>query len=187
MVTFGTNQGTITPLYQPTTPKSKTVVPRSPAPIAEATEDIPNPIVYKPPIPHQYRTKLYSFIPKMNLVLGTPLDIKYTPGLSKYEVYKKQMAKSLGREYTGPHLFERQAYEDEVIKALPQADAAANYYPQKQHQKQGNFVPEIGVVYSAGVRYYVPQLVFYAQNDEDVENSVYDSNDVKRVQQLRQQ
>lgn len=181
MVNFGTNQGSITPYYEPTTTKPKTVVARSPAPIAEATEDIPNPIVYKPPVPHQYRSKLYSFIPKMNLVLGTPLDIKYTPGLSKYDVYKKQLAKSFGREYKGPHLFERQAYEDELQK-LPQVDGVS-YYRQQQPQ-QGNFVPEIGVVYSAGVRYYVPQLVFYAQK-EDAENSVYDKNDVKHVQ-LRQ-
>lgn len=187
MVTFGTNQGSITPYYEKTTPKPKTVVPRSPAPIAEATEDIPNPIIYKPPVPHQYRSKLYSFIPKMNLVLGTPLDVKYTPSVGKYEAYKKQLAKSFGREYKGPHLFDRQAYEDDLLK-VPQVDGASYYQQQqqqqRQQQKQGKLVPEIGVVYSAGVRYYVPQLVFYAEN-EDAENSVYDNNDVKHVQ-LRQ-
>lgn len=180
LVTFGTNQGSITPYVpKPTTPPPKNVVARSPAPIFEATDDIPNPIVYKPLIPHQYRSKLYSFQPNTNLLLGTPLDIKYTPILNKYQIYKKQLAKSLGREYTGPQYFERQPYEDD-LKKLPQVDGSKFQQNQQQTVKQG-YVPEIGVVYSSGVRYYVPQLVFYTQN-EDAENSVYDKNDVKHVQ-----
>lgn len=110
--------------------------------------------------------------------MGTPLDIKYTPSLNKYQIYKKQIAKAIGREYTGPQYFERQPYEDD-LKKVPQEDGS-KYYQEQQKAKQG-YVPEIGVVYSAGVRYYVPQLVFYVQN-EDAENSVYDKNDVKHVQ-----
>ncbi|KAG5872784.1 hypothetical protein JTB14_029298 [Gonioctena quinquepunctata] len=114
MVTFGTNQGPITP-RQPksTAAQERSDVYRVPAPVSEDREDIPNPNTYRPPVPHQYRTKLYSFKPSANLILGTPLDLKYTPYLQKYNIYKKQLARSfdLGVDYTGPHIFEEQDYE----------------------------------------------------------------------------
>lgn len=180
MVTFGTNQGSITPLFKTTTDRPKDTSTRSPAPVFEASDDVPNPIVYKPLIPHQYRTKIYSFKPNPNLILGTPIDRKYTPALQK-DIYKQQI-KPIGRGYTGPQVFERQPYEFEPKKIRDQ-----QYYqvvPQQQQQlqqhQQYKYVPQIGVIYSSGLRYYVPQIAFN-YNDEEQENSVYDKNEVKRV------
>lgn len=179
MVTFGTNQGSITPLYT-TTPPPKTIVQRSPAPIYETPDDLPNPNTYRPPVPHQYRTKIYSFKPNPNLILGTPIDQKYTPALEKYEIYRKQLAKSIGRDYKGPQFFERQAYEFEPRKLFKPVRQYYQQQPTQQQNQQGQYVPEIGVVFSSGVRYYVPQIPYYGENEVS-ENSVYDENDTKHV------
>lgn len=187
MVTFGTNQGSITPLFKTTTARPKEVSARSPAPVFEASDDVPNPIVYKPLVPHQYRSKIYSFKPNPNLILGTPIDQKYTPALQK-GIYKQQI-KPVGRGYTGPQVFERQAYEFEPQKIhyrdqqyhanVPQQHQQQLQQPHQQQQLY-KYVPQIGVIYSSGLRYYVPQIA-YDYNDEEQENSVYDKNDVKAV------
>lgn len=141
---------------------------------------MPNPNVYKPPVPHQYRLNLYSFKPNPNLILGTPLDQKYyKPTLEKYNIYKKQLARTLERSYTGPQIFEKQSYEFEPRKIF-KPHYQPQYYQPTYTEKQQQYVPEIGVVYSAGVRYYVPQIQ-YNNNIDDSENSVYEKEDVKRV------
>lgn len=180
MVSFGTNQGSITPLYKTTPAPPKTIVQRSPAPTYEATDDIPNPNTYRPPIPHQYRSKIHSFRPNTNLILGTPIDRKYTPYLNKYDVHRQDVpTKAVGREYTGPQYFEIQPYEYFDNKRVRTPIQNVQQFISPQSQQQRRYVPEIGVVYSSGVRYYVPQL-YYSQDGEE-ENSVYDKNDVKRV------
>lgn len=216
MVTFGTNTGPIVP--RPTTPKPTPRFDLNPAPVFETVDDIPNPNTYRPPIPHQYRSKFFSYVPSPNLIFGTPLDIKYTPSLSKYDIFKRKQAKSLGFDYRGPQFFEKQAYEYEYEKKyklkhaqkefnqqiihyqqeLPQQQLQQQYQivhhqnQQPQHEpaqsKQGNVeynqakvVPEFGIIYSSGVKYYVPQLVYYNNNIN--ENSVYDDHDVKYYRQ----
>ncbi|KAJ8918347.1 hypothetical protein NQ315_008041 [Exocentrus adspersus] len=202
MVTFGTNEGPIIP-RQPkaSSLQPKTIVARSPAPVFEEREDVPNPSTYKAPVPHQYRTELYSFKPPSDLVLGTPLDQKYTPSVQKVNADRKEFTKSkiLGVDYTGPHTFEKQDYEYLEAKKNRLAWKYNNphYYQQIGKTQEGQtgvsnnsdnnlkYVPQIGVVYSAGVRYYIPQFVYHSQprtaaNDEsDIENSVYDEGDAK--------
>nr|CAI5833980.1 unnamed protein product [Callosobruchus analis] len=190
MVTFGTNQGPIVPRQrQPksTAAQERTLPPRNPAPVSEERDDIPNPIQYQPPVPHQYRTKLYSLKPSPNLILGTPLDIKYAQSLNKYTLTKKDLAKSLklGRDYTGPHFFEKQPYEFLLEKKTYLKPVKPAYFDQaldRSDDIKAKYVPQIGIVYSAGIRYYVPQFLLQnvkpLRNPED-ENSVYDVNDVK--------
>lgn len=132
MVSFGTNTGPIVPAQ----PISSTVAPnapKTPAPVYENVDDIPNPHPYKPISPHQYRNKIYEFKPHPNLILGTPIDQKYqyNPSLEKHNYYKKlKLAKALGFEYRGPALFDKQAYEveREKYKALQ--------YKEKQAEKR---------------------------------------------------
>lgn len=179
MVTFGTNQGPIVPRQKTVTLQPKTIVARSPAPVAEERDDIPDPNVYRAPVPHQYRTKIYAVKPNPNLILGTPLDQKYTPTYNKYQTYKKQqLSRSFGLDYTGPHIFEKQDYEFEPKK---RSWDKPRYYQVKRYDNgvgdQGKYVPQIGVIYSAGVRYYVPQIY-----NEEQENSVYDKQDDKYYQ-----
>lgn len=180
MVSFGTNQGPIVPRPKSSTLQPKTIVARSPAPVSEDREDVPNPNVYKPLVPRQYRNKIYSYKPPANLILGTPLDQKYTPTVQKYQLYKKQQfARSLGLDYTGPHIFERQDYEFEPKKSRF-VTKQQYYQPVKRHDgnaNEGKYVPQIGIVYSAGVRYYVPQIY-----EQEQENSVYDKQDRKYYQ-----
>ncbi|KAJ8941015.1 hypothetical protein NQ318_006444 [Aromia moschata] len=195
MVSFGTNEGPIVP-RQPkaATVQQRTVVP-SPAPVSEIREDVPNPNQYKPLIPRQYRTKIFSLKPPANLLLGTPLDQKYTPALQKKD-YSKGL--NLGVDYTGPHIFEKQDYETEIYNAKKELHRALKYHkPQYYQQVQKTteqtvdanstaatkYVPQIGVIYLAGVRYYIPQVAYLtpqknSQNPEE-ENSVYDNHDVK--------
>lgn len=189
MVSFGTKQGPIVP---PSTTASPPVARRidynvQPAPVYERVEDTPNPNIYRAPTPRQYRNKFFTYKPKPNLILGTPLDIKYTPGLGKYEQYKRKTAKAFGFDYKGPQYFEKQAYEYDLEKDKPSQPFSTQvpyYQPAEpridarnyQNQPHGNLVPSIGIVYSSGVRYYVPQLVYY---NEDQQNSVYDHHDVK--------
>ncbi|XP_018561037.1 uncharacterized protein LOC108903370 [Anoplophora glabripennis] len=197
MVTFGTNQGPIIP-RQPKTSSTqhKTVVTRSPAPVSEEREDVPNPNAYKAPVPHQYRTELYSFKPPADLALGTALDQKYTPSIDKINQQRKQFVRNiLGVDYRGPHTFEKQDYE--ILEAKKNRLAwkynKPHYYQEIEKRvdeqtalpqnNDSKYVPQIGVVYSAGVRYYVPQLVYYDQpvagDNPDLENSVYDERDTK--------
>ncbi|CAH1982737.1 unnamed protein product [Acanthoscelides obtectus] len=190
MVTFGTNQGPIVPRQrQPksTAAQERSFTPKDPAPVSEERDDIPNPNQYQPLVPHQYRTKLYSLKPSPNLILGTPLDIKYSQGLNKYTFTKKDLAKSLklGRDYNGPHIFEKQPYEFSLEKKTYLKPVKSAYFDQAVDRSDNvkvKYVPQIGIVYSAGVRYYVPQFFLYnvkpLRQPED-ENSVYDVNDVK--------
>lgn len=182
MVKYGTSSGPIEPKtnFIPT-PYPRNVEPSSPAPVSEAAEDLPNPTTYRPLIPHQYRTKLYSYKPKSNLIFGTPLDAKYTPGIGKYDIYKKMQLKRLDLGYTGPNLFEKQDYENLPRKTF--LNPSVSYVKPQYYEKksQAKYVPEIGVVYSSGVKYYVPQIFFqYSQiPDNNQENSVYDVEDRK--------
>lgn len=203
MVSFGTNPGPIVPPSSTQKPPA----PRydlAPAPVFENVDDIPNPNAYKPPVPHQYRSKFFSYKPTANLILGTPLDIKYTPSLSKYDIYKRKQAKSLGFEYRGPQFFEKQAYEYENEKKDKQRLIEKQNYQYYQNNNNQNtqsaqprisdvattnqnyyqvkVVPQFGIIYSSGVKYYVPQLVYYNDNSLS-ENSVYDDNDVKYYRQ----
>ncbi|CAH0557212.1 unnamed protein product [Brassicogethes aeneus] len=189
MVTFGTNQGPIVPRQKsPSSLEPRNIVARSPAPVSEDNEDLPNPSVYKPLVPHQYRTKLLSVRVPPNLVLGTPLDQKYTPSLQKYNLQKKQQqGRSLGTDYTGPHIFEKQGYEFYENKPKTTLQPSVRYVkPQYFQQLQQNYdnpnnkyVPQIGIIYSGGVRYYVPQFVPLYQHQQQIqqqkdENSIYD-------------
>lgn len=74
----------------------------------------------------------------------------------------------------------------------PQTFGADHFEPRRNVQFFGNFkqngnldrriVPEFGVLYSAGVRYYIPRLddVTYGDNlDQGDSNSVYDRHDIK--------
>ncbi|CAG9859393.1 unnamed protein product [Phyllotreta striolata] len=191
MVSFGTNQGPIVP-RQPksTAAQERTIEARSPAPVSENRDDVPNPNTYVPPVPRQYRTKLYAYKPAANLILGTPLDRKYTPNsIPKYHYYKKQLQKlNLGVDYTGPNVFERQEYEFLPKTVLsPSVKYNKPVYLVPVHRQDDRSVPEIGVVYSSGVRYYVPQIVVVAAPQEQLgnprdENSVYDVEDQKYYQ-----
>lgn len=181
MVSFGTNQGPIVPREQPQALAPRNIVARSPAPVSENVEDTPNPYVYKPLVPLQYRTKLLSFKPS-KIIFGTAVDQTYTPSNNRFDFYSKQ-GRTLGVDYTGPHVFDRQDYEIFDAKKAkttlkPSVSYNKPYYQQgERRQDQGKVVPQIGVVYSAGVRYYVPQVTYYDQ--EEHENSVYDQNDQK--------
>lgn len=100
--------------------------------------------------------------------------------MQKYNLHKKQYSRNLGPSYTGPHQFEKQDYEFYEIKKTT-LQPSVRYSDQDlrnriKANRQQKYVPQIGVVYSAGVRYYVPQIV-----DEDgaEENSVYDKHDEK--------
>jgi len=187
MVEFGTSKGPILPREPAkTSAQPKFISDRNPAPVREVQDDIPNPSRYLAPIPHQYRSKLYSFKPNPNLILGTPLDQRYTPSLQKDNFYRKQYSRDLGLDYTGPHPFEKQDYETYEIKKITLQPSVRytrkeNQYSPVQADNRHKYVPEIGVVYSAGVRYYVPQIASFVPNGEngEVNNSVYDETDAK--------
>ncbi|XP_071052517.1 uncharacterized protein [Onthophagus taurus] len=195
MVSFGTNQGPIIPIQRSTTlrpPPSRIDVANSaPAPVFERPDDIPNPATYRALIPHQYRRKIYSHKPHPNLLLGTPVDIKYTGRFDRRKELKRQI-KSLGTGYTGPQVFEKQEYEYELEKKNDNFGLRRNdegFTQQNQETYQRNFVPQIGIVYSSGLRYYIPQID-YSRSEED-SNSVYDRDDSRyqddRVYQNNQQ
>ncbi|XP_019877462.1 uncharacterized protein LOC109605337 [Aethina tumida] len=195
MVTFGTKQGPIVPRQKSTAFQPRNLAARSPAPVSEEREDVPNPQTYTPLVPHQYRTKLLSVKVPSNLILGTPLDQKFTPSLQKYNIQKKQaQGRSLGPDYTGPHIFERQDYEflDAPQKTTLQPSFRydrPHYYQQIENnynlqQDNQRYVPQIGIVYSGGVRYYVPQLIPQQQREQQIQeqkeqNSVYDHSNEK--------
>ncbi|KAL1497023.1 hypothetical protein ABEB36_008054 [Hypothenemus hampei] len=193
MVEFGTSKGPILPKepVKIANAQTKIVVARSPAPVQEFQEDIPNPNNYQPPIPHQYRTKLYSFKPNPNLILGTPLDQFYTPSVEKYELNRKQYSRHLGPEYTGPHTFEKQDYQVQGQKKTTLLPSVRYTHQELSHRskpdQQQKYVPQIGIVYSGGVRYYVPHIFYFTPNGQAgvEENSVYDKNDEKYL--VRQQ
>jgi len=143
-------------------------------------EDIPNPNQYRPTIPKQYRTKLYSFKQEANLILKP--SYRFQPSsLDEYNRYRIEHSRKLGPDYNGPHPFERQAYE--FLK--PQQfywDSPVKYVEQKKLREYQNqkLVPQLGVVPTvAGVRYYVPNEYYFQQNQESLidENSVYDKNE----------
>lgn len=192
MVSFGTNPGPIVPRQQKSVSaqeRSYSVNP-TPAPVIEQQEDNPTPTPYKPLFPRQYRTKLYAIKVPANLILGTPLDQKYAPALQKYALDKKR-SRSIGVNYTGPQIFEIQDYEIEQAKT--QLKPSVRYtrpllVPQTVPQRtefqynNGKYVPEIGIVYSSGLRYYVPQIIAYKKQPERNpvdENSVYGVEDEK--------
>lgn len=193
MVTFGTNRGPIVPPEPPKTTIAPSIQRRQdPAPVIERIDDTPNPIIYKPLVPHQYRTKIYSYRPHPNLILGTPIDQKYTPSLAKYDIYRKKQAKSLGLDYRGPHVFERQDYENDYYKEQENLlRKNFNIKPQQEQQQtqqqsysnnyQVRIVPEIGIIYSSGLRYYIPQIPAPTDGINSEENSIYDRNDWKYV------
>lgn len=187
MVEFGTKGGPIVP-PAPTTaaPSPRRYDP--PAPVYEYQEDIPNPSTYKPIVPHQYRTKIYKYRPHPNLIFGTPVDKKYTLGYDKYVIYRKAR-KNYDLGYTGPQVFDVQEYEKENLKnrnveisprsyQVPQQVPQQTDYSQKTH-----YVPQIGVVYTSGVRYYVPQITYFPSAYDEVDNSIYDANDLKYYKQ----
>lgn len=192
MVSFGTNQGPIVPRQAKSLSAQERVigVNKNPAPVSEEREDAPDPNQYRPLVPHQYRTKLYALKPPANLILGTPLDVKYTPQLQKYALAKKH-ARSIGVDYTGPHIFEVQDYEIDQAKTQlrpsvrytrpvlePQTVPKSSGY----QYRNGKYVPQIGIVYSSGLRYYVPQFITYNRKPERnpvEENSVYGFEDEK--------
>ncbi|GJQ86687.1 hypothetical protein Trydic_g14768 [Trypoxylus dichotomus] len=186
MVSFGTNDGPIVPRQTTTTLPPR--IDANPAPVFEKPEDVPNPSIYKPLVPHQYRSKIFSYKPHPNLILGTPLDIKYTPSLNKY-AQKKRQIKSLGTGYRGPQVFEKQDYEYDLEKQrspLVEARVAeSRSYSEDSSEyqstnQQSNLVPQIGIIYSSGVRYYVPQIYDHSSEEN---NSVYDGNDRKYYHQ----
>lgn len=221
MVSFGTNHG---PIIAPTVSSSTAnpLAPRSAPEVYEKIEDdVPNTFHYKAPTPHQYRKQILSHKPNPNLILGTPLDIKFTPALQKYDIYnrKSKFAKAIGLDYTGPQYFEVQQYEvDKIARQVENKSQSSsqhfvqqyttqrrydNQEPKVQNAQQvkqvvyqvhepqnsvssyqynfnknnNQYVPEIGVIYSSGLRYYVPQIVYY--NQEENENSVYDKSEPK--------
>lgn len=182
MVKFGTNDGPIVPAPSTTTttpaPGAYTM---RPAPVYETPDDIPNPRVYKPLDPHQYRKQIYKYKPNPNLILGTPLDQKYT-GRSKNTDYYQKEARDLGIDYKGPQTFGHQQYEREYEKnnnynKIDSRQDEFNFrnHPRDQDNTATRTVPQIGIVYSSGVRYYVPQRMYY----DDIDNSVYQANDLK--------
>ncbi|GLV38735.1 hypothetical protein CBL_05734 [Carabus blaptoides fortunei] len=181
MVKFGTKDGPIVYPITTTTTASPNIYPSLPAPVHENQYDVPNPNVYRPLLPHQYRTKIYKYKPNPNLILGTPLDQKYTPSLQKYSG-NPRIPKSVDFGYTGPQTFghdDRYQHIDnygkyEKSQVQPRSyDIVAN----DQVKSSSKTVPQIGVVYSAGIRYYVPQIVYY--DDDAVDNSIYEANDLK--------
>ncbi|KAJ8979344.1 hypothetical protein NQ317_012940 [Molorchus minor] len=156
MVTFGTNEGPI--------------IPREPK--AEATI--------------QQRT-----------IATNPAPVS-----RKHNLQKKDFSRdlNLGVDYTGPHIFEKQDYEISNAKKdlLRQALKYNKPHYYRQIEKHNNvqteaphnannpeekYVPQIGIIYLSGVRYYVPQIVYYPKQESEensvAENSVYDSQDVK--------
>lgn len=190
MVSFGTSQGPIVPRQPKSLAAQERIIGfnKNPAPVSEQIVDTPNPNHYQPLVPHQYRTKLYALKPPANLILGTPLDQKFTPALQKYAL-SKIYSRSIGVDYTGPHIFDVQDYEIEQAKT--QLKPSVRYTrpvltPQQVPKStgyqyfNGKYVPQIGVVYSSGVRYYIPQIVAYSRqpirNPVD-ENSVYGTED----------
>lgn len=189
MVQFGTKGGPIIP----PTPTSSTpsAAARSyyeaPAPVYEYQDDIPNTSTYAPIKPVQYRNKIYKYRPHPNLILGTPLDKKYILGYDKSgkytNSYRKTRKTPLGLGYTGPQYFEQQEYEKQEYNKPRRL--TMNYQQQQQPQVDTRYrsrnVPEIGVIYSSGARYYVPQIVYYGGYD-DIDNSVYEANDIKYYQ-----
>lgn len=191
MVSFGTNKGPIVPRAAlpaiPITERSD--VPTQPAAVYEVQEDTPNPDIYRPLLPHQYRTKLLALKPSPNLILGTPLDVKYTPSEEKYDLYQKTQLKSLGRSYVGPNLFERQAYEfSDFNNKKTFLQPSVSYIKPQVFGGKSKIVPEIGIIYSSGVRYYVPQIFYpvvpqeqqtQITQEQEEENSVYDKQDHK--------
>lgn len=185
MVSFGTNQGPIVPPPPTTTYLPPIQERRAPAPVSERAEDIPNPSVYKPYVPIQYRTKLLSFKPNPNLIIGTAQDQKYYASSQKFSQYKREQARALGLDYRGPQFFERQAYELDKFKQ-PAVRGAQLFQPNQQPfdvASQQKEVPQIGVIYSSGVKYYVPQVLYYLNNNANLwnQNSVYEKNDNKFV------
>lgn len=174
MVTFGTNRGPIVPPSAPPASTSISNVDQSPAPVNELlVGDTPNPVYYRPLVPHQYRSKVFSFRPSPNLIQSTPIDRKYSLSMDKYDLYKKQ-GKALQQpitkpvdsfDFRGPHLFEHQDYEEDYYNE--QRDFLQRFYiniipnrgfitqQQLQHRDENKLrsVPEMGIVYSSGLRY----------------------------------
>ncbi|KAK4880004.1 hypothetical protein RN001_008150 [Aquatica leii] len=175
MVSFGTNQGPIVPPPSSTTHRTLPQDIREPAPVNEHVNDIPNPSVYRPPVPLQYRRKFLGYKPNPNLILGTAPDQKYFGSSYKFNLYKKEQARALGLDYRGPQFFEIQPYEieREQRKALVKSPYAND---RNDYWGKNNEVPEIGIVYSSGVKYYVPQVLLDQRQYVD-HNQVYDRND----------
>ncbi|KAF2892224.1 hypothetical protein ILUMI_13950 [Ignelater luminosus] len=186
MVSFGTNQGPIVP------PPTTTIKPpqiqdrRAPAPVRESSDDIPNPSVYKPLVPQQYRNRIFSFRPNPNLILGTAQDQKYLGSSGKFNLLKQQQARAIGLDYRGPQFFEAQEYELDKLRqqqagALPKQlfQPIMQPYQTRRVDTPRNLVPEIGIIYSSGLRYYVPQFGYDDNNDDSRENSVYSKNEAK--------
>lgn len=188
MVSFGTNQGPIVPPPTTTIKPPQIQEQRAPAPVSERSDDIPNPSVYKPLVPQQYRNRILSFRPNPNLILGTAQDQKYLGSSGKFNLLKQQQARAIGLDYRGPQFFEAQEYELEKLRqqqlqagSLPKQlfQPIMQPYEARRADAQASLVPEIGIVYSSGLRYYVPQFRYDDNNDDSRENSVYGRNDAK--------
>ncbi|KAF5297744.1 hypothetical protein FQR65_LT09918 [Abscondita terminalis] len=176
MVSFGTNRGPIVPPPPTTTRRPLPQDYRDPAPVSENVHDVPNPSVYKAPVPLQYRNKLFGSKPNRNFILGTAPDQKYFGSSYKYSLYKKEQARALGLDYRGPQFFEVQPYEieREQKKALSRPSYENNR--EDYSWSKSNEVPQIGIAYSSGVKYYVPQVLTDGRHYID-NNQVYDGSD----------
>ncbi|KAB0798015.1 hypothetical protein PPYR_09008 [Photinus pyralis] len=178
MVTFGTKQGPIVPPTPTTTHRVPPQDLKQPAPVSEQVNDIPNPSTYKPAVPLQYRQKLLGYKPHPNLILGTATDQKYFGSSNKFNSYKREQARALGLEYSGPQYFEVQPYElEREQKRILYKTQTQQYIQPRNDYWSGRDVPQIGVVYSSGVKYYVPDILL--TNDAYSENDVYGKNDFK--------
>jgi len=190
MVSFGTNRGPIVPRPPTTTEFPQPRI--APAPVSERSDDIPNPSVYRPLVPQQYRNRVLSFRPNPNLILGTAQDQKYLGTSDKFTLLKREQARAIGLDYKGPQFFEVQEYEIEKERQRPTPKQLFQPILQPfqtrrsdQQWSQSRQVPEIGIVYSSGVRYYVPQISY--DDSDSYQNSVYDGNDVKYLYSNTQQ
>ncbi|KAK5646873.1 hypothetical protein RI129_005337 [Pyrocoelia pectoralis] len=178
MVSFGTNKGPIVPPTSTTTQRLPPEAIRQPAPVSEKVNDVPNPSTYRPALPLQYRQKLLGYKPNPNLILGTATDQKFLGSSYKFNLYKREQARALGYEYTGPQYFEIQPYElEKEQKRILSKTQEQQYVEPRNDYWNGREVPQIGVVYSSGVKYYVPDILL--TNDAYSENEVYGKHDLK--------
>ncbi|KAF5288918.1 hypothetical protein FQA39_LY03797 [Lamprigera yunnana] len=160
VVSYGTNRGPIVSPPSTTTHRTLPQDIKEPAPVSENTDDIANPTDYKPAVPLQYRHTLLGFKPNPNLILGTAPDRKFYGSSYKYTLYKREQARALGLDYRGPQFFEIQPYELEREQKKVATKEKTSFSDKTDYSwRTGTEVPQIGVVYSSGVKYYIPQII----------------------------
>lgn len=81
------------------------------------------------------------------------------------------LANNAGLNYRGPQTFGPEHF----APTQPRFNTVQYFGRPRQADFNRRTVPQFGVLYSAGVRYYVPRL-----DDYDSENSVYERHDVKK-------